>query len=105
MNGYDAIPYGRKWAVRNPKGLVRCVVDDKMFAKQIAYECAAEKSNVRMSRHNHPVQCIETGETYLTATEAAHTVGLSRGHTVAIACKKGTTAGGYHWRSLREELE
>lgn len=102
MNGYNVIPYGRKWAVRKPDGLVRCVVDDHEFAMSIAYDCTAEISNVRLGK---PVLCVETGKQYLTATDAAHAVGVSRGFLITSACKHGTRSGGYHWRLLRKEIQ
>lgn len=102
MNGYDAIPYGRKWAVRKPDGMIRCVVDDHEFAMSIAYDCAAERSNIRLGR---PVLCVETGKQYLTATDAARAVGVSKGCLITSACRRGTKSGGYHWRLLRKEIQ
>lgn len=43
--------------------------------------------------------CIETGEVFKTATEAAKAVGVSSGQ-ICNSCKTGGLAGGLHWMRL-----
>lgn len=59
------------------------------------------------SQINHPafsktVLCVETGEIFASAHEAARRTGINRGN-IGSAClcrPKHNTAGGYHWRYL-----
>ena len=54
---------------------------------------------------NHAVKCIETGEKFLTVTEAAKNNYIC--HTAIIAACKGRrkTAAGYHWAYCTPEEE
>jgi hypothetical protein len=41
--------------------------------------------------------CVETGVVYLTITEAASSIGVTRG-SVSRAARKNILSGGYHWK-------
>ena len=54
-----------------------------------------------------PVQCIETGVIYESASEAGRQLNLSSGSHISAVCRgQRQTAGGYHWRfSETAEME
>jgi hypothetical protein len=49
-------------------------------------------------RYSLPVICIETGKIYKSGYEAADVVGLKSKGKIREAARKGTTAGGFHWK-------
>lgn len=55
-------------------------------------ECAANKK---------PVQCIETGITYISVSEASRQLKVSRTTLNAALQQNNKTAGGYHWLYLQ----
>lgn len=94
-SNYDVIPYGSKWAVRRPDGLLRCVVKHKCLAESIAKECTLE-----MAVANPAIICVETGKVYTTAAQAAKDAGLAAASSITRAIDKGTRSGGYHWQRI-----
>lgn len=44
-----------------------------------------------------PVKCLETGEIFLSATEASKSIGLNA-HAVSEAIRNHGASGGYHWQ-------
>lgn len=61
----------------------------------------AEKRHIR--RNCRPVRCVETGEVFQTAGDAAATIGEGHGENIRAAIKAGKTRGGYHWRYADDE--
>lgn len=56
----------------------------------------ARRLNVKAKRLNvHRVICIETGDVYENASEAARITGIKR---IDEACRSGKSLHGYHWR-------
>jgi hypothetical protein len=57
------------------------------------------------ARNNKPVECIETGEVFVSISEAARQKHVNSG--VLSSCCNGThkckTAGGFHWRFYVQE--
>lgn len=49
-----------------------------------------------------PVLCVETGELYPSMTEASRQTGIDDG-CISLCCNgKRKTAGGFHWRKVKE---
>lgn len=48
-------------------------------------------------RNKRKVRCVETGEVFPSATDAAKTFGLRSSSSIIQAIKKGGRSGGYHW--------
>lgn len=53
--------------------------------------------NNRWSNCKSSVDCIETGVTYTHLKDAVQLTGLNES-AIITACKRGSTAGGYHWK-------
>ena len=57
------------------------------------------------ARNNKPVECIETGEVFVSISEAARDKNINSGNI--SSCCNGThkckTAGGFHWRFYVQE--
>lgn len=51
------------------------------------------------------VRCAETGNQFVSLSDAARAVGLRNGASVRRAIDRGGTAGGYHWEYLDEKKE
>lgn len=52
------------------------------------------------------VRCIETGEIFITAVEAAAMKGISSHRNISFACRGRThTCGGYHWEYADEAAD
>ena len=50
------------------------------------------------------VQCIETGEIFESASEAARKVPKTTQSKICMVCRgQRNTCGGYHWRYIEEE--
>lgn len=53
------------------------------------------------ARHN----AVETGNQFVSLSDAARAVGLRNGNSIRRAIDRGGTAGGYHWEYLDEKKE
>ena len=93
---YTVIPYGRKWAVKRPDGTLRCVVQAKNLAKEIAKQCSLE-----MADKNPKVRCVETGKIYSSSQEAANSAGLHKS-SITRSITTGKKTAGYHWERVIE---
>lgn len=51
------------------------------------------------------VRCAETGNQFVSLSDAARAVGLRNGNSIRRAIDRGGTAGGYHWEYLDEKKE
>lgn len=102
MSDFKVIPYGTKWAVQKPDGLIRCVVSDKNFALSIAHDCSLTDLPGGTWK---PVLCIETGDVFESASKAAKVAGCKSANTIVRACYSGRKVGGWHWKLLHEENE
>lgn len=51
------------------------------------------------------VRCAETGNQFVSLSDAARAVGLRNGNSIRRAIDRGGTAGGYHWGYLDERKE
>lgn len=51
------------------------------------------------------VRCAETGNQFVSLSDAARAVGLRNGNSIRKAIDRGGTAGGYHWEYLDEKKE
>lgn len=51
------------------------------------------------------VRCAETGNQFVSLSDAARAVGLRNGNSISRAIDRGGTAGGYHWEYLDEKKE
>lgn len=51
------------------------------------------------------VLCVETGNIYESVTTAAKEIGVSLSLIVVVCKGKQKTAGGYHWKYIKEETE
>lgn len=76
----------------------------------IAEEWDKERNGKRDNRGcNQPtakkVRCAETGNQFVSLSDAARAVGLRNGASVRRAIDRGGTAGGYHWEYLDEKKE
>lgn len=49
------------------------------------------------------VRCAETGNQFVSLSDAARAVGLRNGNSIRRAIDRGGTAGGYHWEYLDEK--
>lgn len=49
--------------------------------------------------------CAETGNQFVSLSDAARAVGLRNGNSIRRAIDRGGTAGGYHWEYLDEKKE
>jgi hypothetical protein len=68
------------------------LLEDPELAQRISIQYPT-----RYTRDARPVVCVETGRTYPSSAAAARTVYVTR-ECLWEAAKKGTAAGGYHWR-------
>ena len=57
---------------------------------------------IQMSKTRKPVMCIETGEIYLSLSQASNETKLTN-KAIAIACNVGGKAGDYHWKYIENE--
>lgn len=57
------------------------------------------KKKMSESHKKTPVICVETGQKYDSVNEAQRETGIHSG-SIARACKRGLTAGGYHWQYI-----
>lgn len=55
-------------------------------------------SSLKKDKRKKSVECIETGEIYNSATEAARSKMVDRPNISACCAGRLKTAGGYHWR-------
>lgn len=51
------------------------------------------------------IVCLETGNQFVSLSDAARAVGLRNGNSIRRAIDRGGTAGGYHWEYLDEKKE
>ena len=51
------------------------------------------------------VRCAETGNQFVSLSDAARAVGLRNGNSIRRAIDRGGTAGGYHWEYVDEKKE
>lgn len=51
------------------------------------------------------VRCAETGNQFVSLSDAARAVGLRNGNSIRRAIGRGGTAGGYHWEYVDEKKE
>lgn len=59
----------------------------------------SQKARARLSNPNRKtVICIETGQTYLSITQAANMTGAGRSHIAEVIRGKRQHAGGYTWK-------
>ena len=63
------------------------------------------KRNISAASKKKPVICVETGECFCSATEAARIKSLFQGSISNCCAGKTKTAGGYHWRYVKEKEE
>ena len=49
------------------------------------------------------VICVETGEIFPSATDAAKVVGVKNSSSIIQSIKHGCKSGGYHWKYLEEK--
>lgn len=74
-----------------------------MYGKTLSEETRAKMSET----HKHcnlckHVLCVETGKTFVSATEAARAMGLSQGNVSAVARGERSHTKGYHFRYAQE---
>ena len=74
------------------------------------HHCGAPEWGKRDNRGcNQPtakkVRCAETGNQFVSLSDAARAVGLRNGNSIRRAIDRGGTAGGYHWEYLDEKKE
>lgn len=56
-------------------------------------------------KRRRKVRCTETGNQFVSLSDAARAVGLRNGNSIRRAIDRGGTAGGYHWKYLDEKKE
>lgn len=65
----------------------------------------SEKAKQRGNQYcQKMVMCIETGETFQSVKSAAASVRVHQSHLSRVLHGKKKTAGGYHWKFLKEEI-
>ena len=78
---------GREWRAR---------VSDRVRSKGLS--CPACNMKAAAVGRARAVRCVETGEAYPCAADAAAAVGLESGRSVSQACRApGRRAAGFHW--------
>lgn len=58
--------------------------------------------NNRLAQHGKKVECIETGNVYISLAEAQRQTGTNKTSIGRVCNGKQHTAGGYHWRFIDE---
>lgn len=77
--------------------------------KQGAHLCS-EESKIKMrknSGNSKKVICLETGDIFISASEAGRVLGISKDSIIRVCNNKPhcKTAGGYHWKFINNKLE
>jgi group I intron endonuclease len=74
-----------------------------MYGKTVSEETRRKMSEAhkrgKLCKH---VLCVETGETFVSATEAAKALGLSQGNVSAVARGERKHSKGYHFKYIEE---
>lgn len=86
----------------------RCPRCDRHEAGGYTWEYVNPAPDKRDNRgRNQPtakkVRCAETGNQFVSLSDAARAVGLRNGNSIRRAIDRGGTAGGYHWEYLDEK--
>ena len=105
MEGIELYPHNQK-AYDNLCAMLR----DRHKAGGYTWEYVNPAPDKRDNRGcNHPtaqkVRCAETGNQFVSLSDAARAVGLRNGNSIRRAIDRGGTAGGYHWEYLDEKKE
>lgn len=64
--------------------------------------CNNEGGNRNHSRKKKPIECIETGEIFVSQAEASRATGIGRINLNNCLTGKQKTACGYHWRYVED---
>lgn len=74
-----------------------CPVAGSLLAGQGCPVCGRKRA---ANSNKRKVVCVETGEIFLSATDAAKVVGVKNSSSIIQSIKQGYKSGGYHWKYL-----
>lgn len=103
MEGIELYPHNQK-AYDNLCAMLRdsnraCVVQPTGTGKFVIIAKMAQDNPGKK------VHCAETGNQFVSLSDAARAVELRNGNSIRRAIDRGGTAGGYHWEYLDEKKE
>ena len=104
-----ALPAALKWMQEHPEfGLARAHEMLKWQEEHPEEMLAMRRINQKKATEarKKPVQCIETGIIYESATEAARCVPKTSQSKICMVCQgKRKTCGGYSWKYVEKEVK
>lgn len=88
--------------IPNPLGLtevnhINSIRDDNRVEN---LEWITHKDNLQVSKACRKTRCVETGEVFPSASEAARAKGIGQKDISKVALGQRKTAGGYHWEYI-----
>lgn len=71
----------------------------KKFSEETRHKMSESHKRGKLCKH---VLCVETGEIFISATEAARSLGMSQGNVSAVARGVRKCSKGYHFKYVKE---
>lgn len=103
----NALPKALEWMQQHPEFGQARAQDMLKWQKEHPEETLKmRQENIKkaINARKKKVQCIETGEIFESATEAARKVPKTTQSKICMVCRgQRNTCGGYHWRYIEKE--